>query len=87
MEPVNWGGFPLFQTTPREIFAPDLSTWKPVVAVKSSSNISIESTWSYDRQFNGRSLRDILEEGRIHLIPGDVVHSNLFHWLWPKIVL
>jgi hypothetical protein len=58
----------------RETFAPDLSTWKPVVAVKSSSNISIESTWSYDRQFNGRSLRDILEEGRIHLIPGDVVH-------------
>jgi hypothetical protein len=54
----------------RETFAPDLSTqeWKPVVAVKSSSKIPIESTWSYDPQFNGRSLRDILEEGRIHLI-------------------
>ncbi|KAJ7348382.1 hypothetical protein DFH08DRAFT_661134, partial [Mycena albidolilacea] len=58
----------------------------PVVAVKSTSNIPIESTWSYDRKFNGRSMRDILEEGRIHLIPGDVVHRELFRWLWPKIV-
>ncbi|KAJ7792691.1 hypothetical protein B0H14DRAFT_3160043 [Mycena olivaceomarginata] len=67
-----------FQTTLREVFAPDLSAeeWKLVVAVKSTSNIPIESTWSYDRKFNGRSMRDILEEGRIHLIPGDVVHSN-----------
>ncbi|KAJ7325901.1 hypothetical protein DFH08DRAFT_941178 [Mycena albidolilacea] len=70
------GWLSAFQTAPRETFAPDLSTWKPVAAVKSSSNISIESTWSYDRQFNGRSLRDILEEGRIHLIPGNVVHSD-----------
>ncbi|KAJ6609508.1 hypothetical protein B0H10DRAFT_1954517 [Mycena sp. CBHHK59/15] len=47
-----------FQTTLREVFAPELSAdeWRPVVAVKSTSNISIESTWSYDRQFNGRSL-------------------------------
>lgn len=60
----------------REVFAPNLPTdqWKPVVAVQSSTNIPIESTWSYDRQFNGRSMRDILEEGRIHLIPGDFVH-------------
>ncbi|KAJ7447515.1 hypothetical protein B0H11DRAFT_1744791, partial [Mycena galericulata] len=56
------------------------------VAVQSSTNIPIESTWSYDRQFNGRSMRDILEEGRIHLIPGDFVHRDLFRWLWPKIV-
>ncbi|KAJ7828521.1 hypothetical protein B0H13DRAFT_1735738 [Mycena leptocephala] len=77
-----------FQTTLREVFAPDLSAeeWKPVVAVKSTSNIPIESTWSYDRKFNGRSMRDILEEGQIHLIPGDVVHRELFRWLWPKIV-
>ncbi|KAF8185796.1 hypothetical protein K438DRAFT_1765585 [Mycena galopus ATCC 62051] len=59
---------------------------KPVVAVQSSSNIPIESTWSYDRKFNGRTIRDVLEEGRIHLIPGDVIHKNLFRWLWPKIV-
>ncbi|KAJ7246738.1 hypothetical protein C8J57DRAFT_1081375, partial [Mycena rebaudengoi] len=52
----------------------------------STSNIPIESTWSYDRKFNGRSMQDILEEGRIHLIPGDVVHRNLFQWLWSKIV-
>ncbi|KAJ7315502.1 hypothetical protein DFH08DRAFT_893323 [Mycena albidolilacea] len=77
-----------FQTTLREVFAPDLSAeeWKPVVAVKSTNNIPIESTWSYDRKLNGRSMRDILEEGRIHLIPGDVVHRELFRWLWPKIV-
>ncbi|KAJ7833305.1 hypothetical protein B0H14DRAFT_3710710 [Mycena olivaceomarginata] len=47
------------------------------VAVKSTSNIPIESTWSYDHKFNGRSMRDILEEGRIHLIPGDVVHRYI----------
>ncbi|KAJ7859991.1 hypothetical protein B0H14DRAFT_2576910 [Mycena olivaceomarginata] len=72
----------------REIFAPELSPeeWKPVVAVQSSSNIPIESTWSYDRKFNGRSIREVLEEGRIHLIPGDAAHTNLFRWLWPKIV-
>ncbi|KAJ7912784.1 hypothetical protein B0H13DRAFT_2474022 [Mycena leptocephala] len=82
------GWLAAFQTTLREVFAPDLSAeeWKPVVAVKSTSNIPIESTWSYDRKFNSRSMRDILEEGRIHLIPGDVVHRELFRWLWPKIV-
>ncbi|KAJ7475410.1 hypothetical protein B0H11DRAFT_2032889, partial [Mycena galericulata] len=82
------GWLAAFQTTLREVFAPNLPTeqWKPVVAVQSSTNIPIESTWSYDRQFNGRSMRDILEEGRIHLIPGDFVHRDLFRWLWPKIV-
>ncbi|KAJ7475377.1 hypothetical protein B0H11DRAFT_2428460 [Mycena galericulata] len=52
------GWLAAFQTTLREVFAPELSAdeWRPVVAVKSTSNISIESTWSYDRQFNGRSL-------------------------------
>ncbi|KAJ7270398.1 hypothetical protein C8J57DRAFT_1065904 [Mycena rebaudengoi] len=81
------GWLAAFQTTLR-FFAPDLSAeeWKPVIAVNSTSNIPIESTWSYDRKFNGRSMRDMLEEGRIHLIPGDVVHRNLFRWLWPKIV-
>ncbi|KAF8153656.1 hypothetical protein K438DRAFT_1622713 [Mycena galopus ATCC 62051] len=61
----------------RETFAPELSAeeWKPVVAVQSSSNIPIESTWSYDRKFNGRTIRDILEGGCIHLIPGDVIHK------------
>ncbi|KAJ7287662.1 hypothetical protein C8J57DRAFT_1496089 [Mycena rebaudengoi] len=70
------GWLAAFQTTLREVFAPDLSAeeWKPVVTVNSTSNIPIESTWSYDRKFNGRSMRDMLEEGRIHLIPGDVVH-------------
>ncbi|KAJ7842013.1 hypothetical protein B0H14DRAFT_2512073 [Mycena olivaceomarginata] len=77
-----------FQTTLRQIFAPELTAeeWKPILAVQSSINIPIESTWSYDRQFNGRSLRNILEDGRIHLTPGDLIHRNLFRWLWPKIV-
>ncbi|KAJ7801551.1 hypothetical protein B0H14DRAFT_2615151 [Mycena olivaceomarginata] len=73
------GWLAAFQTTLREIFAPELSLeeWKPVVAVQSSSNIPIESTWSYDRKFNGRSIREVLEEGRIHLTPGDVVHTYI----------
>ncbi|KAJ7862259.1 hypothetical protein B0H14DRAFT_3614015 [Mycena olivaceomarginata] len=77
-----------FQTTLRQIFAPELTAeeWKPILAVQSSINIPIESTWSYDRQFNGRSLRNILEDGRIHLTPRDLIHRNLFRWLWPKIV-
>ncbi|KAJ7453038.1 hypothetical protein B0H11DRAFT_1741523 [Mycena galericulata] len=73
------GWLAAFQTTLR-------CEWMPVVAVKSTSNIPIESTWSYDHKFNDRLMRDILEEGRIHLIPGDVVHRELFRWLWPKIV-
>ncbi|KAF8187694.1 hypothetical protein K438DRAFT_1764849 [Mycena galopus ATCC 62051] len=66
-----------------ETFAPDLSAeeWKPVVAVQSSSNIPIESTWSYDRKFNGRTIWDVLEEGRIHLIPGDIVQIGLDEFL------
>ncbi|KAF8185327.1 hypothetical protein K438DRAFT_1508802, partial [Mycena galopus ATCC 62051] len=56
------------------------------LAVQSSINVPIESTWSYDRQFNGRSVRDILEEGRLYLNPGDLVHRDLFRSLWPKIV-
>ncbi|KAK6984681.1 hypothetical protein R3P38DRAFT_2575599 [Favolaschia claudopus] len=48
----------------RQEFAPRLSVveWPPTVSVKSTSNISIESAWSYDRNFNGRSLREILED-------------------------
>ncbi|KAJ6629044.1 hypothetical protein B0H10DRAFT_1939943 [Mycena sp. CBHHK59/15] len=48
------GWLAAFQTTLRETFAPALSAeeWKPVVAVQSSNNIPIESTWSYDRKFN-----------------------------------
>ncbi|KAK7007188.1 hypothetical protein R3P38DRAFT_3598997 [Favolaschia claudopus] len=48
--------------------------------------VSIESAWSFDRNFNGRSLREILEEGPIHLIPGNLIHRHLFRWLWSKIV-
>ncbi|KAK7021611.1 hypothetical protein R3P38DRAFT_3317776 [Favolaschia claudopus] len=82
------GWLSAFQTTLRETFAPELSTaeWPACVAVQSSINIPIESTWSYDRKFNGRTLREILEEGRIHLIPGDLIHRHLFRWLWSKIV-
>ncbi|KAF8170609.1 hypothetical protein K438DRAFT_1478725, partial [Mycena galopus ATCC 62051] len=56
----------------------------PVVAVQSSSNILIESTWSYDRKFNGRSIRDVLKEGQNSFIARHL--RNLFRWLWPKIV-
>ncbi|KAJ7118128.1 hypothetical protein C8R44DRAFT_625780, partial [Mycena epipterygia] len=80
------GWLAAFQTTLSFEVYLSAEEWKPAVAVKSTSNIPIESTWSYDRKFNGRSMRDILEEGRIHLIPGDVVHRELFRWLWPKIV-
>ncbi|KAJ6626278.1 hypothetical protein B0H10DRAFT_1942105 [Mycena sp. CBHHK59/15] len=57
------GWLAAFQTTLREVFAPELSAdeWRPVVAVKSTSNISIESTWSYDRHLtdgpSGQSLK------------------------------
>ncbi|KAK6991980.1 hypothetical protein R3P38DRAFT_2482587, partial [Favolaschia claudopus] len=83
------GWLAAFQTTLRCKFSKlSLQQWPPRVAVKSTSNIPIliESTWSYDRKFNGRSLRDILEEGRIHLLPGDLIHRHLFRWLWPQII-
>lgn len=67
---------PLVLSQIREIFAPELTAeeWKPILVVQRSINVPIESTWSYDRQFNGRTMRDILEEGRVHLIPGDLIH-------------
>ncbi|KAK7016698.1 hypothetical protein R3P38DRAFT_2542006 [Favolaschia claudopus] len=85
---IELGWLAAFQTSLRCVKFSKLSfqQWPPCVAVKSTSNISIESTWSYDRKFNGRSLREILEEGRIHLIPGDLIHRHLFRWLWPQIV-
>ncbi|KAK6993135.1 hypothetical protein R3P38DRAFT_2524907, partial [Favolaschia claudopus] len=74
------GWLSAFQTTLREIFAPlvDPVAWKPCVAVQSSPNIPIESTWSYDRKFNGAAFVTFLKK------VGSILH--LFRWLWSKIV-
>ncbi|KAF8140804.1 hypothetical protein K438DRAFT_1636902, partial [Mycena galopus ATCC 62051] len=82
------GWLAAFQTTLRETFAPDLSVeeWKPVVAVQSSSNIPIESTWSYDCKFNGRTIWDLVSFGLQEILFIARHLRNLFRWLWPKIV-
>ncbi|KAJ7588666.1 hypothetical protein C8J56DRAFT_785419 [Mycena floridula] len=76
------------QTTLRYVYMPELSpdAWKPMVSLPSTSNVSIEATWWFERRFDGLSLRDILEQGRAHLRTGDEIHQQLFRWLWPKIV-
>ncbi|KAJ7167784.1 hypothetical protein C8R46DRAFT_1270142, partial [Mycena filopes] len=86
------GWLAAFQTTLRcELSLGHGLTCTPLMNLSTESNITIESAWSYDRQFNGRTLRAVIEEGRIHLIPGDLLHRHkfsrsLFRWLWSQIV-
>ncbi|KAL0061838.1 hypothetical protein AAF712_011280 [Marasmius tenuissimus] len=61
----------------------------PVVwETKSTHNISIESAWKWFRQYNGIGIRDIIEQGKSNgiFIQSNPVHTNLFHWLFPKLV-
>ncbi|KAK1216230.1 hypothetical protein PQX77_021144 [Marasmius sp. AFHP31] len=61
----------------------------PVVwETKSTHNISIESAWKWFRQHNGIGIHNIIEQGKSNglFIQSNPIHTNLFHWLFPKLV-
>ncbi|KAJ6538057.1 hypothetical protein B0H19DRAFT_1217911 [Mycena capillaripes] len=74
----------------RQTYTPDLNPmeWPELVALKSVNNIPIENLWKWLLKTIGRSLREIIEEGKTNGLfnPGNQIHIDLFHWLWSKIV-
>ncbi|KAJ7630047.1 hypothetical protein DFH06DRAFT_1140788 [Mycena polygramma] len=74
----------------RKTYTPDLNPieWPEFVALKSVNNIVIENLWKWLLKTIGRSLREVIEDGKTNGLfnPGNQIHVDLFHWLWPKIV-
>ncbi|KAJ7908244.1 hypothetical protein B0H13DRAFT_2498450 [Mycena leptocephala] len=74
----------------RQTYTPELNPteWPEFVALKSVNNIPIENLWKWLLKTIGRSLREIIEEGKTNGLfnPGNQIHIDLFHWLWSKIV-
>ncbi|KAG7090297.1 hypothetical protein E1B28_011894 [Marasmius oreades] len=61
----------------------------PVVwETKSTHNIVIESTWKWLRQYIGKGIREIIEEGKTNglFCQSNPNHVDLFHWLFPKLI-
>ncbi|KAJ7832305.1 hypothetical protein B0H13DRAFT_2256526 [Mycena leptocephala] len=73
-----------------QTYTPELNPteWPEFVALKSVNNIPIENLWKWLLKTIGRSLREIIEEGKTNGLfnPGNQIHIDLFHWLWSKIV-
>ncbi|KAJ7879946.1 hypothetical protein B0H14DRAFT_2566466 [Mycena olivaceomarginata] len=60
----------------------------PFVALPSTDNIPIESSWHLFTNYVGLDIKQILLLGKSlnYFNPGFPQHVNLFNWLWPKIV-
>ncbi|KAJ7091599.1 hypothetical protein C8R44DRAFT_835770 [Mycena epipterygia] len=59
------------------------------VALKSTDNIPIESSWNLFTNYVGLDIKQILLMGKASIIliqPNHFTCSDLFNWLWPKIV-
>ncbi|KAJ6629945.1 hypothetical protein B0H10DRAFT_2160444 [Mycena sp. CBHHK59/15] len=58
------------------------------VALKSTDNIPIESSWHLFTNYVGLDIKQIILLGKSHnyFHPGRQFHVDLFNWLWPKIV-
>ncbi|KAE9390278.1 hypothetical protein BT96DRAFT_833657 [Gymnopus androsaceus JB14] len=75
----------------RQIYTPDLpfDQVPAFVALKSSDNVPIESSWSNMRDYNGRDLKTAIlltkDSDKQYFNPMDPLHVNLFNWVWPKI--
>ncbi|KAI0739840.1 hypothetical protein C8Q80DRAFT_1112091, partial [Daedaleopsis nitida] len=74
----------------RKTFAPELddTEWPPFVAIKSTSNITIENLWSRWLKTDGRNCQSTIIQGRTNGLfnPLNEIDVNLFQWLWPQIV-
>ncbi|KAJ7758934.1 hypothetical protein DFH07DRAFT_701626, partial [Mycena maculata] len=60
----------------------------PFVALKSTDNIPIESSWHLFTNYVGLDIKQIILLGKTlrYFNPGLQHHIDLFNWLWPRIV-
>ncbi|KAJ7109628.1 hypothetical protein C8R43DRAFT_904761 [Mycena crocata] len=60
----------------------------PFVALKSTDNIPIESSWHLFTNYVGLDIKQIILLGKTlnYFNPGFQHHIDLFNWVWPKIV-
>ncbi|KAJ7758877.1 hypothetical protein DFH07DRAFT_1024298 [Mycena maculata] len=58
------------------------------VALKSTDNIPIKSSWNLFTNYIGLDIKQILLLGKSlnYFNPGFQHHINLFNWLWPRII-
>ncbi|KAJ7838630.1 hypothetical protein B0H14DRAFT_3141015 [Mycena olivaceomarginata] len=67
---------------------PDISVddATPFVALKSTDNIPIESSWHLFTNYVGLDIKQILLLGKSHNYFNSAYQLDLFNWLWPKII-
>ncbi|KAJ7349578.1 hypothetical protein DFH08DRAFT_696351, partial [Mycena albidolilacea] len=74
----------------RQHCMPDISVddATPFVALKSTDNIPIESSWYLFTNYVGLDIKQILLLGKSHNYFDSAyqLHIDLFNWLWPKII-
>ncbi|KAJ6580235.1 hypothetical protein B0H10DRAFT_1962623 [Mycena sp. CBHHK59/15] len=74
----------------RQLCMPEVSfkDAPPFVALKSTDNIPIESSWHLFTNYVGSDIKQILLLGKSlnYFNPGFQHHIDLFNWLWPKII-
>ncbi|KAJ7822575.1 hypothetical protein B0H14DRAFT_2598498 [Mycena olivaceomarginata] len=74
----------------RQHCMPDISAddATPFVALKSTDNIPIESSWHLFTNYVGLDIKQILLLGKSHNYFNSAyeLHIDLFNWLWPKII-
>ncbi|KAJ7501192.1 hypothetical protein B0H11DRAFT_1855566 [Mycena galericulata] len=74
----------------RQHCMPDISSEDapPFVALKSTDNIPIESSWHLFTNYIGLDIKQIILLGKSlnYFHPGLQLHIDLFNWLWPKII-
>ncbi|KAL0945345.1 hypothetical protein HGRIS_000843 [Hohenbuehelia grisea] len=70
--------------------APDFTEaeWPSTVQVQSKKNTPIEGFWRWKRNGEGHSIREAILIGRNNGIynPNNILHVNVFNWLWPPLV-
>ncbi|KAF7362456.1 hypothetical protein MVEN_00593200 [Mycena venus] len=54
----------------------------------STKNTPIESFWRWLRDGDGHSVKKVLQDGSASgiFLPNDIVHRNVFYWLWVPII-
>ncbi|KAF8191841.1 hypothetical protein K438DRAFT_1477823, partial [Mycena galopus ATCC 62051] len=70
------------------VYAGALTAGAPAfVALKSTDNIPIESSWHLFTNYVGLDLKEIILLGKSqsYFNPAFTLHIDLFNWLWPKI--
>ncbi|KAJ7430111.1 hypothetical protein B0H11DRAFT_2398532 [Mycena galericulata] len=60
----------------------------PFIAMKSTDNIPIESSWHLFTNYVGLDIKQVILIGKSHnyFHPSLQHHIDLFNWLWPKII-